>query len=140
MAITDAELDAIIDWLDGIYEEDSAEDIEGRRAIARVLREEPYPAVLVRLANLIDPDARDVQRQWLVFKRARGRSKTVNGRQVAAIVWERIKAGDKREAAYGQAADVLGISKSAAEKALAEWEDFFDANAERLKGLTRTTQ
>ena len=141
MSVSDQELESILDWLDGGLKEGSAADLESRRAIAKVLRHEPLAlSIRVRLANLIDPDMRNTQQQWLVFKRARGRRKTVNDRQVAAVVWERVKAGDKMEAAYQHAVDTLGVSFSTAEKAFAQWEEWFDRDASRIKGLTRTTE
>jgi hypothetical protein len=141
MAISDQEIAAIVGWLDGKPKEGSAEDLAGRRALAKVLRYGPLDrGLLFMLADLIDPDSRDDIGQWLVFKRARGRSKTVNSRQVAAVVWHQVKARCKREAAYEHAKETLGVSFSAAEKAFAQWADVFNKSATTLKGITRNTE
>lgn len=135
--ISKQEWAAAIDWLAGMEKEGSADDIEGRRALARVLRHEPPLGVLVQLANLIDPDMRDTMLQWLAFKRAPGRRKKIGTRQIAAVVWEQIQAGEKREAAYRYAADKLRVSFSTAQKAMAEWEEHFLKHGSKWKSLTR---
>jgi hypothetical protein len=141
MTISDHELASIVDWLDGKFKEGSAEDLEARRALAKVLRHGPLDLSLrLMLASLIDPDLRGDMGRWPVFKRARGRSKAVNDRRVAAVVWHRVKAGEKREAAYQFAAETLGVSFSTAEKAFAKWEDHFDRYASKIKLLTRITE
>jgi hypothetical protein len=81
-----------------------------------------------KIANLIDPNMRDAEMHWLVFKRAR-RANSVNHWQVAAVVWHRVKAGDRRKAAYQHAVETLGVSFNTAEKAFAHWEKYFHVNA-----------
>jgi hypothetical protein len=89
------------------------------------------------LADLIDPDMRNDLSLWLVFKRPPGRTKSVDDRNVAAVVWHRVQAGDQKEAAYQHAVDTLGVSLRTAKKAYKKWEPHFTAHGSRLKGLTR---
>ena len=147
MAISDQENAAITDWLGGNLRETSEEEREARRAMARVLREEPL-AMGIRgvLADMFDPDMRDTVKQQFVLKRARVRGRPkVNDRRVAAVVWHRIKAGDQKKAAYQHAVDELGVGCNTAEKAFARWEKHFSALADWapessfFKKMTRTT-
>ena len=140
MSIGDHEIKNISDWLDGKFTEGSAKDLEARRTLAKVLRHGPLALSLrVRLANLIDPDMRDDLSLWLVFKRPRGRTKSVDDRNVAAGIWHRIQAKkDPKEAAYQHAVDTLGVSLRTAKKAYKTWEKHFADYGSKLKGLTRT--
>jgi hypothetical protein len=129
MAINDRKLERIFDWLDGLFKENSTDDMEARRALAKLLRHGPLTLSLrKKLANLIDPNMRDAEIHWLVFKRAR-RANSVSHWQVAAVVWHRVKAGDRRKAAYQYAVETLGVSFNTAEKAFAHWEKYFHVNA-----------
>jgi hypothetical protein len=104
-----------------------------------MFREGPMPpSVRVMLANMCDPDTRDTFKLRLTFKRERGASKIKNDRRAAAVVWERMKAGDKCEAAIQHAVDTLGVSRSFAEKAFAKWNDKFAKS--KVKGLIRTSE
>jgi len=89
------------------------------------------------LADLIDPDTRDDLSRWLVFKRPPGRTKSVNDRNVAAVIWDRIQAGDKKEAAYQHAVDTLGVSLRTAKEYYKAWEKVFTEHGSKLKGLIR---
>ena len=141
MAISDEEVGAITDWFSGNFKQDSTKEMEARRALAKVLRHGPLDLSLrVWLANLFDPDMRDTEKQWFVLKQGRGRSKTVNDRKVAAVIWHRLKAGEKQEAAIQHAVDTMHVGLSTAEKALAKWRDRFDKIGPKLKGITRTTE
>ena len=141
MAISDEEVSAIANWLSGKFKENSPREMEARRALATILRHGPLDLSLrVWLANLFDPDMRDTEKQWFVLKRPRGRSKTVNDRQVAAVVWERVERGDKQEAALQHAVDTMDVSLSTAEKAFAKWRDRLDRLGPKLKAITRTTE
>jgi hypothetical protein len=141
MAVSDLELDIIVDLLNDIFEDDPVEELEAWRLLAKMFREGPLPlSVRVMLANRCDPDTRDTINRRLTFKRERGGSKTFNERQAAAVVRDRIKAGDQREAAIQHAVDTLGVSFSFAEKAFAKWKDHFDRFEKKLRGITRTTE
>jgi hypothetical protein len=141
MAVSDQELDIIVDLLEGIYDDDPVEEDEAWGLLAKMFREGPMSlSVRVMLANMSDPDMRDTFKRRLTFKREPGRDKSVNERQVAAVVWHRIRAGGTKDAGYQEAIVKLGVSLSTAEKAFAKWEDEFEKSASKLKGLTRTSE
>ena len=129
MAINDQEIAAIINWLGGELKENSEEERAAMRAVARVLREEKLPRDFrFALADHFDPALRDTVELGLVLKptRGRGRPQTVNERKLAVLVWRRIeKEGDQKKAAYQHAANEMGVSYRAAEKAFAQWEEYF---------------
>jgi hypothetical protein len=136
MKISDREINSISDWLGGKLPEGSTKDREARRALAKVLRS-TLPLDLgfrCALADLIDPDDLPL---WLVFKRPRGRTRSINGRRVAAVIWHDIQAGWPKEAAYHHAVEKLGVSLRTAKKAYKAWEKVFAKDGSRLKGLTR---
>jgi hypothetical protein len=82
-----AEYKLIIDWIAGEFLDDTMNDLAARRVIAKRLRHGALSlGQRVGLANLLDPDARDVHGWWLVAKRSRGRAKSVDDRRVAAVV------------------------------------------------------
>ncbi|SRR6266481_1244642 len=138
MKISEHDVASIIDWLAGNLKEGSADDLKARRALAKVLRHGPVDrGLLFILADLIDPDMRDDMERWLVFKRPPGRTKSVDDRNVAAVIWERIQAGDKKEAAYQHAVDTQNVRLTAAKKAYKKWEESFRTFGPKLKGLTR---
>jgi hypothetical protein len=140
MAIGDQEVKAIIDWLAGKFKEGSAEDLKARRALAEVLRHERLDMGFRQMiADLIDPDQRDDLGLWLVFKRAQGRQKTMDRRRVAAIIWEQVNAGIKKESAVAEAMKKCGVkSRDKALAAYKEWKPHFEKSGSKLKGLTRT--
>jgi hypothetical protein len=141
MAVSNQELDIIVDLLSDIFENDPAEEQEAFRVLAKMLMEGPIPlGIRVMLANRFNPDMRDTVKRRLTFKRERGASKTFNERQAAAVVWNRIKAGDQREAALQHAVDTLDVSFSFAEKAFAKWKDRLDRFEKKLRAITRTTE
>ena len=138
MTIGDRELASIIDWLGGKFKEDSADDLKTRRALAKVLRHGPLDLGLrCMMADVIDPDIRDILSLWLVFKRPPGRTKSIDDRNVAAVIWHRIQAGDQKEAAYQHAVDTLGVSLRTAKEHYKAWEKLFTEHGSKLKGLTR---
>jgi hypothetical protein len=140
MAVSDRELDIIVDLLNGIYDNDPVEEDEAWALFAKMFIEGPIPlSVRVMIANMSNPEMRDTFKRRLTFKRERGRKKSVNDRQVAAVVWHRIKAGDTKDAAYQEAVVKLGVSLSTAEKAFAKWQDEFERPS-KVKGLTRTSE
>jgi hypothetical protein len=140
MAVSEKELDIIVDLLNGIYDDDPVEEDEAWRLFAKMFIEGPIPRyVRVMIANVSDPTMRATLKRRLAFKRERGRRKSVDDRQVAAVVWHRIKAGDQKDAAYQEAVDKLGVSISTAEKAFAKWKKIFDRDGSKVKGLTRTS-
>jgi hypothetical protein len=140
MAISDQQVRAIIDWLAGELKEGSVEDLAARRALAEVLRHEKLDmGIRLLLANLIDPDSRDDIGLWLVFKRPQGRTKTIDRRKVAAIIWKQVKAGIKKEAAVADAMKKCGVkSRDKALAAYKEWKPHFEKWAPKLKDLTKT--
>ena len=141
MAVSDQELDIIVDLLNGIFDDDPVDEDEAWGLFAKMFVEGPIPPyVRVMIANMSNPAMRDTFKRRLTFKRERGRRKSVNDRQVAAVVWHRIKAGDKMDAAYQEAVDKLGVSLSTAEKAYAKWRDEFEKFSSKVKGLTRTSE
>ena len=89
------------------------------------------------LAAAIDPDTRDTVSRWLVFKRPPGRTKSVDDRNVASVIWHRIQAGDPKDAAYQHAVDTQNVKLTAAKKAYKKWEESFRTFGPKLKGLTR---
>ena len=99
MTISKGDITGIIDWLGGKFKEGSPADLKARRALADVLRYEPRDQGLMStLADLIDPDRREDVGLWLMFKRPRGnRSKRINWRRVAAIIWHENRRGQKAE-------------------------------------------
>src|SRR5205814_8697951 len=112
MAISDQEKTAVVDWLTGKLKKGSQPERQAQRAMARIYREERLPiSLLYLLADSIDPD----------HKRKRGNPKK-NHRQIAALVWHRIKADDKMEAALQHAVDELGVSRTTAKNAFRDWE------------------
>lgn len=115
-------------WIDGEIDDESAEGRRVREMVADLLYRSDT-AILLRLANIIQPHPWNTTR--IVFKRKRGnRSKQIDHRLVAAVVWQRIKAGDQREAAYQHAVDILKVSLRSAKTALAEWEEHFERHPE----------
>jgi hypothetical protein len=138
MKISEHDVASIIDWLAGNFKEGSADDLKARRALAEVLRYGPLdPGLRFILADLIDPEMRDDLSLWLVFKRPPGRTKSVDYRNVAAVIWERIQAGDPKEAAYQHAVDTQNVKLTVAKKAYKEWQGHFRTHGSKLKGLTR---
>jgi hypothetical protein len=140
MTTSDREITSIVDWLDGKFKEDSAADLEARRVLAKVLRHGRLDRGLrFLLAELIeiDPDPRKRESQWLVFKRPPGRPKSVDDRNVAAVIWRRIQTGDQKKAAYWHAVDKLGVSLRTARKCYRQWEKHFANHGSKLKKLTR---
>jgi hypothetical protein len=127
MAISDQEAASIIHWLGGKLKKNSEKEREAMRAMARILREERLPRDFrFALAALFDPDLRDTLELGFVLEhRIRGRPATVNERKVAVAVWRRIEAGEQRKAAYQSAAHAMGVSYRTAEKAFAQWEEYF---------------
>ena len=115
MAISDQEQTAVNNWLAG----KATNEREARRALARILRQEPLSMNLRRrLASLFDPDISFGLH--FVLERSRGRPKRVNDLGVAAIVWDCVRTGNQKKAAYHDAAKKAGISHRAAEKAFAK--------------------
>ena len=141
MAVSDQELDIIVDLLNGIFDDDPVEEDEAWGLFAKMFIEGPIPRyVRVMIANISNPAMRDTFKRRLTFKRERGRKKSINDRQVASVVWHRIKAGDTKDAAYQEAVDKLGVSLSTAEKAFAKWKELFDRDWSKVRGLTRTSE
>jgi hypothetical protein len=132
----------IVAWLAGRFKEGSPEDLEARRALARFLRGPLGPldqAPLFMLAALIDPDKRDDLSLWLVFKRPRGnRSRPMNHRRVAAVIWHELRAGKPQKAAVSIAREKCKVSRSKALEAFDEWKPLFEKHGSKLKWLTRT--
>ncbi len=142
MTISKGDITCIIDWLDGKFKEGSSADVKARRALANALRYEPRDhGLMFTLADLIDPDRREDVDLWLVFKRARGnRSKRINWRRVAAIIWHETRAGKKPKAAVSIAMETCGVkSRDKALKAYKYWEPMFERCGSQLKSLTRIT-
>jgi hypothetical protein len=133
------EVKALAEWLGGESKDGSTEDLEGRRALAKVLRHGPLDlGVRCMLANLIDPDTTDDAGVRLVFKRAPGRARTMDRRRVAAIIWHEIRAGIKKESAVARAMGECNVSRSKALEAYKEWKPAFEKYGSKLKALTRT--
>lgn len=115
-------------WIDGTLDDDR----EVRAMVAGLLRKRDT-AVCLRLANIIDPGViADAYGTQMVFKRGQGnRSKQVDHRKVAAMIWQRIEAaGDPREAAYQYAVDHLGVSLRTAKTAFFRYKARFDRHPE----------
>src|SRR5262249_53510429 len=122
MAISDHEFAAIADWLDGC----AAKEREARRAIGRILRDEPLPmASRLQLSALFDPDLR-VGACRLVIKpmskganNPRGRRKVTDDWKIAGVVCNRIRQGDLKKQAYDYAARKFDVGYRTAEAATA---------------------
>jgi hypothetical protein len=132
MAISDQEQFAIVEWLKGNLkgqpkkQRDQIERV-ARRALARAfLVGERLPRrvrdlLWVRIDCDPDPD-----QEWLVLKpaRSRGRPKAkVQDWEIAEVVERRLEAGDLMKQACQFAADKLGVSKRAVEKAHAQMKE-----------------
>jgi hypothetical protein len=124
---TDREVHAVAKWLSGELKDGSREELEARRTLARILRAERMDMALrLMLANLIDPDNRDTHRQWLVFRRARGRAPRFDLRLIALTVWEKhIVAKHSWESAVKDAMNEHGASRTTVAAAWRQWEPFF---------------
>jgi hypothetical protein len=121
MAVSNDELDIVVDLLNGIFDDDPVEEDEAWGLFAKMFIEGPIPPyVRVMIANVSDPAMRKTFKRRLAFKRERGRGKSINDRRVASVVWHRIKAGDKN--------------------AYAKWKDEFEKFSSKVKGLTRTSE
>jgi hypothetical protein len=138
MKISDREITRLSDWLGGGLKEGSAKDLEARRALAKALRYGPPDRGLLRvLADLIEPDA-DIGLR-LVFKRTQGTKRTMDRRKVAAIIWEQVNAGIKKEAAVADAMKKCNVkSRDKALAAYNEYKPIFERHGSKLKALTRT--
>jgi hypothetical protein len=130
----------VVDWLDGKHKEDSPEDWLARRALAAALRYGRLDrGLLFMLAALIDPDMRDDLSLWLVFKRPRGnRSRPMNHRRVAAVIWHELRANKQPKAAVSIAMEKCKVSRSKALEAFYKWEPLFERHGSKMKWLTRT--
>jgi hypothetical protein len=134
------EVKALVEWLGGELKDGSIEDLEGRRALARVLRHGPVDrGLLFVLADLIDPDQREDIGLWLTFKRPPGRKKTTDWRRVAAVIWRELRRGKQQKTAVSIAMEECGVgSRDKALAAYKKWKPIFERDGSKLKALTRT--
>jgi len=140
MKINDRVIACISEWLDGKLKEGSTDDLKARRALAKALRYGPPDrGLLFMLAGVIDPDCRDDLSFWLVFKRQPGnRSKSIDHRRVAAIIWHELRAGKRQKAAVSIAMEKCGVgSRDKALAAYNRWKPIFEKWGPKMKALTK---
>ena len=113
----------VISWLHGDLKKGSAEELEARRLIARLLRSSRPLNLSFRfmLADLIDPDD-DIAEHRLELKRRPGnRSSRADHCRIAVYVWRRTAAGVHLKAAVGDAMDHFGVKRSTVMAAWSKW-------------------
>jgi hypothetical protein len=111
----------------------SEEELAARRALARMLRSSRpiHPGVLSALADLIDPDRDEINRQIRFVNRRKGKpSKAAVEKKIAEFIrLEEAKLG-KTEAAIASAEKEFGLKRARLFKIWGEWKPV-------LEGLKR---
>jgi len=119
-------------WRSRYLEEGSQQELDARRAIARLLRSNDRLDRQLRtwLAGLFDPDAPAWERKITIVSRRRGRRVDhVSNTQIAEHVWGKVSAGRKVVVAINSAVEEFGVSEELVKQIWGKYRRFYGPRA-----------
>jgi hypothetical protein len=118
-----SDIQAVIAWSHGDLKEGSAEELEARRIIARLLRSSRPLNLGFRsmLADLIDPDDDVAEHRFVLKQRPGNRKRSADHCRIAVYVWRRVAEGAQIKAAAIDAMGHFRVKRSTVMAAWSKW-------------------